>query len=68
MSLRETWIPKVPNRLWIYSAGFTLQDGTTIVMVTHNPRVARRGDRCITLIDGQIENHNDTEAVDPCIS
>ena len=24
------------------------QDGTTIVMVTHNPLVARRGDRCIT--------------------
>jgi putative ABC transport system ATP-binding protein len=43
-------------------------DRTTIVMVTHNPRVARRGDRCITLIDGQIENHNHTEAVDPCIS
>ena len=44
------------------------QDGTTIVMVTHNPLVARRGDRCITLIDGQIEGNNDSGAADPCIS
>ena len=44
------------------------QDRTTIVMVTHNPLVARRGDRCITLIDGQIEGNRDTGAIDPCIS
>jgi ABC-type lipoprotein export system ATPase subunit len=29
-------------------------EGTTIVMVTHNPVVAERSDRCIKLIDGQI--------------
>ncbi len=44
------------------------QDGTTIVMVTHNPLVAHRGDRYITLIDGQIEGNSDSGAVDPCIS
>ena len=44
------------------------QNGTTIVMVTHNPVVARRSDRCITLIDGQIEDNSDSGAVDPCIS
>jgi ABC-type lipoprotein export system ATPase subunit len=44
------------------------QDGATIAMVTHNPLVARRGDRCITLIDGQIEGNKDTGAIDQCIS
>lgn len=44
------------------------EQGTTIVIVTHNPLIARRGDRCITLIDGQIEDNNDSEAVDLCIS
>jgi ABC-type lipoprotein export system ATPase subunit len=44
------------------------QDGTTIVMVTHNSLVAQRGDHCITLIDGQIEGNNDSETVHPCIS
>jgi putative ABC transport system ATP-binding protein len=44
------------------------RDGTTIVMVTHNPLVARRGDRCITLIDGQIAGKSGIEEVDPCIS
>ena len=44
------------------------QNGTTIVMVTHNSLVARRGDRCITLIDGQIKDNGDVGECDPCIS
>jgi len=28
--------------------------GTTIVMVTHNPALAERADRCIEMIDGRV--------------
>jgi ABC-type lipoprotein export system ATPase subunit len=44
------------------------QDGTTIVMVTHNPVVAQRGDRWIKLIDGRISADGQSRAVDTCIS
>ncbi len=44
-------------------AGIHAEHGTAIVMVTHNPLVARRGDRSITLVDGRIEADSRSEAV-----
>jgi len=44
------------------------QDRTTIVMVTHNPLVARMGDRRVNLVDGRIAIYPELGAADPCIS
>ena len=33
------------------------EEGVTIVMVTHNPGVAKRADRTIWLRDGQVEKN-----------
>ena len=31
-------------------------DGQTVIIVTHDPWVAERTDRVITLVDGKVEN------------
>lgn len=36
------------------------QQGTTLVLVTHDSRLAERCDRVITLVDGQIQRNDDT--------
>jgi ABC-type lipoprotein export system ATPase subunit len=38
--------------------------GTTVVVVTHNPRLAKRMDRIVELVDGQIALPPDTIAAD----
>lgn len=35
---------------------FFNESGQTIVMVTHDPDIARLGDRCVKLVDGRIES------------
>jgi ABC-type lipoprotein export system ATPase subunit len=37
------------------------QEGVTIVIVTHNPKVAERADRVLWLKDGVVESLTETE-------
>lgn len=44
------------------------QEKVTVVMVTHNPMVARRGTRWLKLVDGKVEMESRSEAVTDCYS
>jgi putative ABC transport system ATP-binding protein len=44
------------------------QDNTTIILVTHNPVVAQRGNRWIRLVDGRVKEGTQSEVVADCFS
>jgi len=41
------------------------RDGQTLVMVTHDPKVARRADRCVELVEGRIRAPKSSNASTP---
>ena len=52
-SRRATSTVKQPNRLWRFCQNIVKENGTTLLMVTHDMEKARYADRIVYIADGR---------------
>ena len=57
--------PSLSDDILTLLGGMNRERGTTVVMVTHSPEAARRGNVRVHIDDGRIVEHQDSVAADP---